>query len=67
MVVSAMEPKLLMNMLQETLTGGPAMRHKASEQIQAQNTSHFILGLEGRSACLNKNMEERNQTQSGQI
>lgn len=46
MVVSAMEPKLLMNMLQETLTGGPAMRHKASEQIQAQNTSHFILGLE---------------------
>lgn len=23
-VVSAMEPKLLMNMLQETLTGGPA-------------------------------------------
>lgn len=39
MVVSAMEPKLLMNMLQETLTGGPAMKHKASEQIQAQITN----------------------------
>lgn len=26
MVVSAMEPKLLMKMLQETLTGGPAER-----------------------------------------
>lgn len=55
MVVSAMEPKLLMNMLQETLTGGPAMKHKASEQIQAQHTvfkqNDFILGLEGQTEC----------------
>lgn len=60
MVVSAMEPKLLMNMLQETLTGGPGMKHKASEQMQAQNINivvkqrDFILGPEGGSACLNK-------------
>lgn len=32
MVVSAMEPKLLMKMLQETLTGGPAMKDKGGEQ-----------------------------------
>lgn len=33
MVVSAMEPKLLMNMLQETLTGGPAERQGGMKTI----------------------------------
>lgn len=30
-VVSAMEPKLLMNILQETLTGGPSHRERGDD------------------------------------
>lgn len=38
MVVSAMEPKLLMKMLQETLTGGPAEREGGMKIIYIINT-----------------------------
>lgn len=42
MVVSAMEPKLLMKMLQETLTGGPAEGEiEFSDKYNMNNTIYI--------------------------
>lgn len=46
MVVSAMEPKLLMKMLQETLTAGPAEREATMRRMQHKKEDIcFILML----------------------